>query len=133
MLRGVQEITPLFQDLFAEFAKPGATFDLRQQMIEGNVAYIWWVAETPITRTSSGPIRFSCGTARSRCRPSRSKRRPGPDVREVNDGLTLSLDPRASRPVPVQAPTVKRCTHCSIAFLPRSDRSSERLPSPNMR
>jgi ketosteroid isomerase-like protein len=46
-LRGVHEIEPLFQNLFAEFAKPGATFDLRQQVIEGDVAYIWWVAETP--------------------------------------------------------------------------------------
>ena len=57
-LRGVHEITPLFQSLFAEFAKPGATFDLQQQVIEGDVAYIWWVAERPITRTSSGPIHF---------------------------------------------------------------------------
>ena len=47
VLRGAQEITPLFQDLLAEFAKPGATFDLQQQVIEGDVAYIWWVAETP--------------------------------------------------------------------------------------
>ena len=47
VLRGVHEITPLFQNLLAEFAKPGATFDLQQQVIEGDVAYIWWVAETP--------------------------------------------------------------------------------------
>jgi ketosteroid isomerase-like protein len=47
VLRGVHEITPLFQSLFAEFAKPGATFNLQQQFIEGDVAYIWWVAETP--------------------------------------------------------------------------------------
>ena len=47
VLRGVHEITPLFRGLFAEFAKPGATFDLRQQVIEGDVAYIWWVAQTP--------------------------------------------------------------------------------------
>jgi len=47
VLRGVREITPLFERLLAEFAKPGATFDLRQQVIEGDVAYIWWVAQTP--------------------------------------------------------------------------------------
>jgi ketosteroid isomerase-like protein len=47
VLRGVNEIAPLFQNMFAEFAKPGATFDLRQQVVEGEVAYIWWVAETP--------------------------------------------------------------------------------------
>src|SRR5271154_2751953 len=34
VLRGVQEITPLFANLVAEFAKPGATFDLQQQVIE---------------------------------------------------------------------------------------------------
>jgi ketosteroid isomerase-like protein len=47
VLRGVHEIRPLFQGLFAEFAKPGATFDLQQQEIEGDVAYIRWVADTP--------------------------------------------------------------------------------------
>ena len=47
VLRGVDGITPLFQALIAEFAKPGATFDLQQQVIEGDVAYIRWVAETP--------------------------------------------------------------------------------------
>lgn len=47
VLRGVHEITPLFQDLFAEFAKPGTTFDLQQQVIEGDLAYICWVGETP--------------------------------------------------------------------------------------
>jgi len=43
----VHEIKPLFQGLFAEFARPGATFDLQQQEIEGDVAYIRSVAETP--------------------------------------------------------------------------------------
>jgi ketosteroid isomerase-like protein len=46
VLRGVREISPLFENLVAEFAKPGATFDLQQQVIEGEVAYIRWSAET---------------------------------------------------------------------------------------
>jgi len=46
VLRGVRGIRPLFQVLISEFAKPGATFDLQQQVIEGDVAYIRWVAET---------------------------------------------------------------------------------------
>ena len=46
VLRGVHEIRSLFQGLIAEFAKPGATFDLQQQEIDGDVAYIRWVAET---------------------------------------------------------------------------------------
>jgi ketosteroid isomerase-like protein len=44
--RGVDSIRPLFEALIGEFAKPGARFDLRQQTFEGDVAYIWWVAET---------------------------------------------------------------------------------------
>jgi ketosteroid isomerase-like protein len=46
VLRGVHEIRPLFKALIGEFAKPGAIFDLQQQVIEGDVAYIRWVAET---------------------------------------------------------------------------------------
>jgi ketosteroid isomerase-like protein len=46
VLRGVHEITPFFQSLIAEFAKPGAAFELQQQVFEGDVAYISWVAET---------------------------------------------------------------------------------------
>jgi hypothetical protein len=46
VLRGVHGIRPLFQALIDEFAKPGATFDLQQQVIQGDVAYIRWVAET---------------------------------------------------------------------------------------
>jgi ketosteroid isomerase-like protein len=46
VLRGVHGISPLFQALIAEFSKPGATFDLQQQVIEGEVGYIRWAAET---------------------------------------------------------------------------------------
>ncbi len=45
-LRGVDAISPLFQALVAEFAKPGATFSLRHQSVEGDYAYILWTAET---------------------------------------------------------------------------------------
>ena len=45
-LRGVDEIRPLFQAMIAEFGKPGATFRLQQQFIEGDHAYILWNAET---------------------------------------------------------------------------------------
>jgi ketosteroid isomerase-like protein len=46
VLRGVDGIRPLFQALIAEFAKPGANFDLQELVVEGDVAYIRWVAET---------------------------------------------------------------------------------------
>ncbi len=45
-LRGPDAITPFFQALLAEFAKPGASFSMRQQYVEGEYAYILWSAET---------------------------------------------------------------------------------------
>jgi ketosteroid isomerase-like protein len=45
-LRGVDAIRPLFQAMLAEFGKPGATFSLTHQSVEGDFAYILWTAET---------------------------------------------------------------------------------------
>jgi ketosteroid isomerase-like protein len=45
-LKGVDAIKPLFQALFAEFGKPGASFSMKQQFVEGDYAYILWTAET---------------------------------------------------------------------------------------
>ena len=45
-LRGTDAMRPLFQAMFAEFAKPGATFSMKQQCVEGDCAYILWTAET---------------------------------------------------------------------------------------
>ena len=45
-LRGVDAIRPLFQAMFAEFGKPGASFSMKQQSVEGDYAYILWIAET---------------------------------------------------------------------------------------
>lgn len=36
----------LFEAFFAEFAKPGASFDMKKQIVEGETAYIVWSAET---------------------------------------------------------------------------------------
>jgi ketosteroid isomerase-like protein len=46
VLRGPDNIGPLLQGFFAEFAKPGWRFDMQQQSVEGDVAYIVWTAET---------------------------------------------------------------------------------------
>ncbi len=43
--RGKEAIQALFTGLFAEFAKPGASFNLTNMVIEGNVGYIVWNAE----------------------------------------------------------------------------------------
>jgi ketosteroid isomerase-like protein len=45
-LKGVDAIRPLFEILIAEFGKPGATFDMKKQLVEGDYAYILWTAET---------------------------------------------------------------------------------------
>ena len=45
-LRGRDEIGSLFTAMFAEFAKPGAAFNMRQQFVDGDYAFILWTAET---------------------------------------------------------------------------------------
>ena len=45
-LRGVDSIRPVFRAFIAEFGKPGATFKMKQQFVEGDYAYILWTAET---------------------------------------------------------------------------------------
>ena len=45
-LKGLREIKPFFQAFLSEFAKPGATFSMREQSAEGDYAYMLWSAET---------------------------------------------------------------------------------------
>jgi ketosteroid isomerase-like protein len=45
-LKGRDAIRPLFQAMFAEFAKPGATFSMKQRSVDGDFAYVLWTAET---------------------------------------------------------------------------------------
>jgi hypothetical protein len=45
-LKGPDAIKPFSQAFFAEFAKPGASFSMRQRYVEGDYAYILWSAET---------------------------------------------------------------------------------------
>ena len=45
-LRGADAIRPLFVAMIAEFGKPGASFNMKLQSIEGDYAYILWTAET---------------------------------------------------------------------------------------
>jgi hypothetical protein len=47
VLRGPGQIKGLFEALFAEFAKPGASLNLTRRVVEGQIAYITWSAETP--------------------------------------------------------------------------------------
>lgn len=43
---GAEQIRPVFQAMFDEFAKPGASFSLLHQSVQGDYAYIVWAAET---------------------------------------------------------------------------------------
>jgi len=45
-LRGADAMRPLFQAMIAEFGKPGTTFRMKRQFVEGDYAYILWTAET---------------------------------------------------------------------------------------
>ena len=49
-LGGVDAIRPLFENLLAEFAKPGASVEFKHQSIKGDYAYILWAAETADNR-----------------------------------------------------------------------------------
>lgn len=44
--KGLAEYRPAFSALFKEFAQPDTRFEVKQQAIEGDYAYIIWEAET---------------------------------------------------------------------------------------
>ena len=50
VLRGSEPIRGLFQRLLAEFGKPGASFEMIRQDVDGDAAYIVWKAETADNR-----------------------------------------------------------------------------------
>jgi hypothetical protein len=46
VLHGSNAIRQFFGTLFEEFEKPGMPFDLQQQEVDGDTAYIVWTAES---------------------------------------------------------------------------------------
>ena len=46
LLDGLNDIKPLFESFFAEFAKPGASFTMDKQIVRGELAFIAWRAES---------------------------------------------------------------------------------------
>jgi ketosteroid isomerase-like protein len=44
--KGIAATGQIFEKVFAEFGKPGASFEMKQVSIEGDYAYISWRAET---------------------------------------------------------------------------------------
>ena len=57
-IKGVAAIKVFFQALLAEFGKPGATFSLNHQSVEGDYGYIHWTAETADNRYELGTDTF---------------------------------------------------------------------------
>lgn len=45
-VKGSAALRSTFQQLFAEWAKPGVKFELKQQTVDGQSAVIYWNAET---------------------------------------------------------------------------------------
>ena len=45
-VRGTAAIREMFQNMFSEWGQPGTTFELRQRIVDGRFAFIFWNAET---------------------------------------------------------------------------------------
>jgi hypothetical protein len=58
LLRGTGAIRELFVMLFSEFSKPGMSFEMLRQDIDGDTAYIVWKAETVDNRYELGTDTF---------------------------------------------------------------------------
>jgi ketosteroid isomerase-like protein len=46
ILKGSEAIGRMFETFIAEFAKPGTTLNRKQQLLDGDYAYVVWTAET---------------------------------------------------------------------------------------
>ena len=62
--KGIDAIRPLFEALIAEFGKPGATFNMKQQLVEGDYAYILWTAKT---------LKITLTTRSATCSPRKNR------------------------------------------------------------
>ena len=58
LLRGSEAIRGFFVSLFEEFAKPGMSFEMLRQEVDGDTAYIVWKAETADNRFELGTDTF---------------------------------------------------------------------------
>jgi len=58
LLHGSEAIRRFFVRLFEEFAKPGMSFEMLKQEVDGDTAYIAWKAETADNRFELGSDTF---------------------------------------------------------------------------
>src|SRR5262245_38187933 len=93
MLKGFEAIRQLFTTLVKEFEKPGASFQMLRQDVDGDIAYILWKAET--TDLTERP--FSAPPPPPPCRRS-SPPRPRPHRSSTNTNR------RPPCPSPIRSP-----------------------------
>jgi ketosteroid isomerase-like protein len=58
VLRGPEAIRSFFVKMFEEFNKPGTSFEMLRQEVDGETAYIVWRAETAVSRYEVGTDTF---------------------------------------------------------------------------
>lgn len=46
LVRGADALRPVFEGLFAEWGKPTTKFEMKQEIVDGEYAYMFWDAET---------------------------------------------------------------------------------------
>jgi ureidoacrylate peracid hydrolase len=77
-LRGPAAIRGVFEKLFGEFAKPGASLASKRRLVEGDYVYTVWTAETPdnsyelandVFAVQNGMIQMQAFTAKVRPKP----------------------------------------------------------------
>ena len=54
VLKGKGQIRTMIDQFIGDFSKPGASFEMGQMIVEGEVAYITWTAETADIRYDLG-------------------------------------------------------------------------------
>jgi ketosteroid isomerase-like protein len=57
-VKGTAALRPVFQTLFAEWGKPGTTFEMKQETVDANYAYTFWNAETADNMYEAGQDAF---------------------------------------------------------------------------
>lgn len=58
VLRGPEEIRPPFEKLLADVLPPGCQFEMRKQVVEGDLAYIVWSASSATVDVPMGTDTF---------------------------------------------------------------------------
>src|SRR5947209_7710794 len=76
MLKGPEAIRQLFTTQFKEFAKPGASFQMLRQDVDGDTAYILWKAESADDRYEIGTGTFGPPAPSAPCRAAGRSRSP---------------------------------------------------------